>query len=64
VRRRQLPFAHTRSLADAIPRATLVESRAHSHFIWLGPPDWPAIADATRGLLATGIPEAAQREPG
>jgi pimeloyl-ACP methyl ester carboxylesterase len=34
-----VPFAHAQSLAAAIRRAELVESRADSHFIWLGA-DW------------------------
>jgi pimeloyl-ACP methyl ester carboxylesterase len=38
-----VPFAHAQSLTNAIQYAELVESRAHSHFVWLGP-DWPAIA--------------------
>jgi hypothetical protein len=51
-----VPFAHARSLTQAIPHATLVESQADSHFIWLGP-DWPAIADTIRGLLTTRVTE-------
>ncbi len=47
-----VPFAHAQSLADAIRSAQLVESRAHSHFVWLGP-DWPAIAERIRLFLDT-----------
>jgi len=47
---RGVPFAHARSLAGAIRHAELIESRADSHFVWLGP-DWPAIADRIRGFL-------------
>jgi hypothetical protein len=45
-----VPFAHAQSLTDAIAQATLVESRADSHFVSLGP-DWPAIADIIRASL-------------
>jgi len=47
-----VPFAHARSLADSIRDAELVESRADSHFVWLGP-DWPAIAERVRLFLNT-----------
>jgi len=46
-----VPFAHARALSDAIAHATLLESRADSHFVWLGP-DWPTIAGAIRECLA------------
>jgi hypothetical protein len=38
-----------RRLQDRPPAAA-----ADSHFIWLGP-DWPAIADTIRGLLAASV---------
>jgi hypothetical protein len=47
-----VPFAHARSLTTTIKHAELVESSAHSHFVWLGP-DWPAIAERIRAFLAT-----------
>jgi pimeloyl-ACP methyl ester carboxylesterase len=49
---RGVPFAHAQSLASTIRHAQLVESRAHSHFVWLGP-DWPAIAQRIRAFLDT-----------
>jgi pimeloyl-ACP methyl ester carboxylesterase len=45
-----VPFAHAQSLADTIPFAELVESRADSHLVWLGH-DWPAIAERIRRFL-------------
>lgn len=45
-----VPFAHAQSLTAAIRRAELIESRADSHFIWLGH-DWPAIAEKIRAFL-------------
>jgi pimeloyl-ACP methyl ester carboxylesterase len=45
-----VPFAHAQSLARGIRHARLVESRAHSHFVWLGS-DWPAIARLIRRFL-------------
>jgi pimeloyl-ACP methyl ester carboxylesterase len=45
-----VPFAHAQSLVDTIRHAELVESRADSHLVWLGP-DWPAIADRIRVFL-------------
>jgi pimeloyl-ACP methyl ester carboxylesterase len=45
-----VPFAHARSLVSTIRRAELVESRADSHFVWLGA-DWPAIAERIRAFL-------------
>ena len=39
-----VPFAHAESLAAAIRRATLVQSQADTHLIWLGH-DWPTIAE-------------------
>jgi pimeloyl-ACP methyl ester carboxylesterase len=50
-----VPFAHARSLASTIRHAELVESRAHSHFVWLGA-DWPAIAERIRAFLDTDPP--------
>jgi pimeloyl-ACP methyl ester carboxylesterase len=47
---RGVPFAHARSLAGSIRHAELVESRAHSHFVWLAP-DWPAIAERIQAFL-------------
>lgn len=47
-----VPFAHAQSLASTIRNAQLVESRAHTHFVWLGP-DWPAIAERIRLFLDT-----------
>jgi hypothetical protein len=40
-------FANARSLADTIRHAELIESRADSHFVWLGA-DWPAISERIR----------------
>jgi pimeloyl-ACP methyl ester carboxylesterase len=45
-----VPFAQAQSLVAAIRHAELVESRAESHFIWLGS-DWPAIAETIRVFL-------------
>jgi pimeloyl-ACP methyl ester carboxylesterase len=47
-----VPFAHAQSLASAIRSAQLIESRAHTHFVWLGP-DWPAIGERIRLFLDT-----------
>jgi pimeloyl-ACP methyl ester carboxylesterase len=47
-----VPFAHAQSLAGSIRHAELVESRADSHFVTLGP-DWPAIAARIQVFLAT-----------
>jgi pimeloyl-ACP methyl ester carboxylesterase len=47
-----VPFAHAQSLASTIRNAELVESRAHTHLVWLGP-DWPAIAERIRLFLDT-----------
>ena len=52
-----VPFAHARSLASTIRHAELVESRAHSHFVWLGA-DWQAIAEQIRAFLDTNPPAA------
>ncbi|WP_204040366.1 alpha/beta fold hydrolase [Acrocarpospora phusangensis] len=49
---RAVPFAHARSLAAAITRSELVESRADSHLIWFGS-DYPAIAAKIRAVLLT-----------
>lgn len=45
-----VPFAHAQSLADTIRHAELIESRADSHFVWLGT-DWPEIAARIRSFL-------------
>ena len=45
-----VPFAHAQSLATTIRHAELVDSSAHTHFVWLGP-DWPAIAERIRVFL-------------
>ncbi len=45
-----VPFTHAQSLLRSIRHAELVESRAHSHFVWLGA-DWPAIAERIRAFL-------------
>jgi pimeloyl-ACP methyl ester carboxylesterase len=52
---RGVPFAHAQSLASTIRHAELVESRADSHFVWLGP-DWPAIAERTQAFLGADAP--------
>jgi pimeloyl-ACP methyl ester carboxylesterase len=52
-----VPFGHAQSLAGSIRHAELVESRAHTHFVWLGP-DRPAIAERIRGFLGTDPPGA------
>ena len=57
-----VPFAHARSLANSIHHAELVESRAHSHFVWLGA-DWPAIAEQILAFLDTDPPAAGPSRP-
>lgn len=47
---RGVPFSHAQSLASAIRHAELVESKADSHFVWLGA-DWPAIAERIQTFL-------------
>jgi pimeloyl-ACP methyl ester carboxylesterase len=47
-----VPFAHARALADALPNARLITSRASTHFIWFGD-DYPAIAAAITSFLET-----------
>jgi pimeloyl-ACP methyl ester carboxylesterase len=47
-----VPFAHAQALAAGIRHAELVESRAASHFVTLGP-DWPAIEARICTFLAT-----------
>ncbi|MFF5099009.1 MULTISPECIES: alpha/beta fold hydrolase [Actinosynnema] len=42
-----VPFAHAEALVAALPRAELLESRADSHFVWLGP-DWGEVGAAVR----------------
>jgi pimeloyl-ACP methyl ester carboxylesterase len=49
---RGVPFAHAQSLTSSIRHAELVESCAHSHFVWLGS-DWPTIAQRIRAFLDT-----------
>jgi pimeloyl-ACP methyl ester carboxylesterase len=49
---RGVPFAHAESLAAAIPLATLVESQAASHLVWMAP-DWPAITERIRRFLTS-----------
>jgi pimeloyl-ACP methyl ester carboxylesterase len=49
---RGVPFAHAESLARTIRHATLIESHAHSHFVWLSP-DWPPIAARIQAFLDT-----------
>lgn len=46
-----VPFAHAESLAASLRNVRLIESRADTHLIWLGP-DWPEIAETIRGFLA------------
>jgi pimeloyl-ACP methyl ester carboxylesterase len=53
---RGVPFAHASSLASSIRRAELVESRADTHFVWLGH-DWPAIAGRIGVFLSTDPPD-------
>ncbi len=50
-----VPFAHARSLADAIPGAHLVVSQAPSHFIWFAD-DYPTIAATITDFLAPPRP--------
>ncbi|MBO2448824.1 alpha/beta hydrolase [Actinomadura barringtoniae] len=45
-----VPFAHGEALADVLPNARLVISRASSHFVWFGE-DYPAIAETICGFL-------------
>lgn len=46
-----VPFAHTRALAGAIPRARLLASEADSHFIWFGG-DYLKVSAQIRAFLA------------
>lgn len=48
-----IPFAHAhaQALADMLPNARLITSRASSHFIWFGE-DYPAIAATISSFLA------------
>lgn len=50
---RSVPYTHAESLAAAIPRAELAESRADSHMIWFAP-DYPAITEKIKDFLAAG----------
>ena len=52
-----VPFAHAQSLASTIRNAQLVESRAPTHLVWLGP-DWPMIARTHPRLPGPGLPTA------
>ena len=45
-----VPFTHARALADVLPNARLIASRASGHFIWFSD-DYPAIAAAITGFL-------------
>jgi pimeloyl-ACP methyl ester carboxylesterase len=45
-----VPFAHARTLADALPNARLIASQAPGHFIWFSD-DYPAIAAAITSFL-------------
>ncbi|HEV7710946.1 MAG TPA: alpha/beta hydrolase [Asanoa sp.] len=49
---RGVPFAHAESLASTIRHATLVESHAHTHLVWLSP-DWPRVAARIQAFLDT-----------
>jgi pimeloyl-ACP methyl ester carboxylesterase len=49
-----VPFSHAQKLATGIAHASLLESRAQTHFIWCAP-DWPHIAAAVGVFLAQGI---------
>jgi pimeloyl-ACP methyl ester carboxylesterase len=51
-----VPITHAEALTAAIAHATLLESRADSHFVWFGR-DWPAIAEAIQTFLATRSPK-------
>lgn len=55
-----VPFAHAESLAAAIRHATLVQSQADTHLIWLGT-DWPTIAGTTRDFLTPEPPHPPSR---
>ena len=57
-----VPFAHAESLAAAIRHATLVQSQADTHLIWLGP-DWPTIAGMIRDFLTPEPPHPPSRAP-
>jgi len=57
-----VPFAHAESLAAAIRHATLVQSQADTHLIWLGH-DWPTIADTIRDFLTTEPPHPPSTAP-
>lgn len=50
-----IPFAHAQALADLLPNARLITSRASSHFIWFGE-DYPAIAATISSFLAADPP--------
>jgi pimeloyl-ACP methyl ester carboxylesterase len=45
-----VPFAHARTLADALPSARLIASQAPGHFTWFSD-DYPAIAAPARAPL-------------
>ncbi|MEV6769619.1 alpha/beta hydrolase [Nocardia sp. NPDC051030] len=50
-----VPFAQARSLAEDIPAARLITSRAPSHYIWFGA-DYPVIADAIIDFVGSTAP--------
>jgi pimeloyl-ACP methyl ester carboxylesterase len=56
-----VPFTHARSLAAGIRNAELVESRAHTHFVWLAP-DWP-VSDPRPGAAARPGPSSCAPKP-
>jgi hypothetical protein len=55
----RLTWAAVRALQ--IRHAELVESRAHTHFVWLGP-DWPAIAERIQAFLDAAPPQSVARD--
>jgi pimeloyl-ACP methyl ester carboxylesterase len=50
-----VPFVHALALADALPNARLIASRAPGHFIWFGD-DYPAIAATITSFMEAGPP--------
>lgn len=55
-------FTHAESLAAAITHAELIESHAHTHFVWLGA-DWPTIAGRIDTFLSAAAPISARPSP-
>jgi pimeloyl-ACP methyl ester carboxylesterase len=45
-----VPFTHAQALADTLPNARLIVSRAPTHFMWFGD-DYPVIAAIITGFL-------------